>query len=666
MIGICLFFIVSCKKDKEDEIEEIDYKTGLLIPTQEEFEAVGFVEDMDTNNVLSIARIANVSSYVLNMPSVGNQMVPTPYNSCVGWSLGHGLIGYHYSKIKNTAFNGGSPAFIWNQLNGLKNEGISIISALQLLKTFGVCENNFMSPVANYTSQPSSAAIQNAKKHTISFYKRFIDVNITLMKSFLSKGYPLPIGVSIDRGFEKRSDDSYVNVSGTKVYKYKSGGNSGLHAMLIIGYDDALSAFKVMNSWGTNWGDGGYVWIDYELMKDIIFKPYFGQPELYFVVPRIVLTKPVTNIGNTNATINGNVVVSGGSNFFTVTERGFCYGRANNEPTIDSTKIINGSGIGEFTTNISNLTPNKKYYVRTYAVLSNGDLSYGNLDSLTTNCANISFGADMDSDGTIAIFNVQGGTPPYQFSVDNSAYQESNFFVGSYQAGEAYIIKIKDANDCETSELRTIDEYTFSCGSTIYDIDGNEYPTVEIGSQCWTQTNLETTRFSDGSVIAEIENSSQWGSTSSPARSSVFNNLSEMYNGYVVTDSRNVCPIGWHVPSNAEWDILTNYLGGINVAGGKIKSLIHTNYSSNSNTIGSYNAPNVGATNESGFTGRPDGYLPDYSINSLGDYQYGCWWSSTPLSSQEVIGRWVENSHTFLTVIEAPNNSGFNIRCVKD
>ena len=142
-------------------------------------------------------------------------------------------------------------------------------------------------------------------------------------------------------------------------------------------------------------------------------------------------------------------------------------------------------------------------------------------------------------------------------------------------------------------------EFTPS-SSTVTDIDGNVYNIVQIGTQRWLKENLRTSRYRNGDAITTGLNPTAWysasynnttGAYAYPA-DDVANNatMGKLYNGNAVRDSRGICPQGWHIPSNADWTTLNNYLGGNNVAGGKMKS-----------TVG-WKAPNSGATNSSNFT----------------------------------------------------------------
>lgn len=148
-------------------------------------------------------------------------------------------------------------------------------------------------------------------------------------------------------------------------------------------------------------------------------------------------------------------------------------------------------------------------------------------------------------------------------------------------------------------------ESTAPSATTVTDVDDNAYKTVTIGSQVWMAEDLRTTKYRNGDAIgttspATLDISSesapkyQWAYAGDESNVATYGRL---YSWYAVTDSRNVCPAGWHVPSDAEWTTLTDFLGGEVAAQGKLKEAgtIH------------WNSPNTGATNESGFTALPGG-----------------------------------------------------------
>ena len=197
-------------------------------------------------------------------------------------------------------------------------------------------------------------------------------------------------------------------------------------------------------------------------------------------------------------------------------------------------------------------------------------------------------------------------------------------------------------------------------GSTVTDIDGNVYNTVTIGTQVWMKENLKVSKYRNGNVIPTNMDTAAWSTTSSGAYA-IYNNdaannmiYGKLYNWYAVADSRNLCPVGWHVPSDGEWTILENFLGGASIAGGKMKAVSNL-----------WLSPNTGATNESGFSGLPGGYRTSYGAYDLIG-NLGLWWSSTEGSPTDAWYRdlvYVSgNSGRF----GSDKQSGFSVRCLRD
>ncbi len=196
---------------------------------------------------------------------------------------------------------------------------------------------------------------------------------------------------------------------------------------------------------------------------------------------------------------------------------------------------------------------------------------------------------------------------------------------------------------------------------TMTDQQGNVYKTIVIGNQEWMAENLKTTLYRNGVAIPNVTNATQWRGLTTGAWCSYNNDAQydcpygKMYNWYTVVDSRNLCPTGWHVPSDAEWTTLTNTLGGEGIAGGKMKST-GTQY---------WLSPNTGATNESGFSGLPGGLRnDDGAFFNLGNY--GGWWSSS--QDDATIARYRYLDYYFANANGSSNlkANGFSVRCVRD
>jgi len=197
--------------------------------------------------------------------------------------------------------------------------------------------------------------------------------------------------------------------------------------------------------------------------------------------------------------------------------------------------------------------------------------------------------------------------------------------------------------------------------NTVTDYDGNIYHTVTIGTQIWMVENLKTTHYRNGDPIPNVPENTQWRNLSTGAYSNLNNNAenaktySRLYNWYAATNSLNICPAGWHVPSANEWKKLETYLGGVGSAGSKMKEA-GTNHWIN---------PNTKADNSSGFTALPGG-----SRNTEGTFEAigesGHWWSSTEFSVTSAWHRRLYCNAAFIDNIYGYKTDGFSIRCIKD
>jgi uncharacterized protein (TIGR02145 family) len=214
----------------------------------------------------------------------------------------------------------------------------------------------------------------------------------------------------------------------------------------------------------------------------------------------------------------------------------------------------------------------------------------------------------------------------------------------------------------------------YTMGSGVTDIDGNFYPSIIINGQEWMQKNLAVSKYRNGDPIPTGLDNATWQSTTSGAytiyNNDAYNNTiyGKLYNWYAATDSRGLCPTGWHAPSDAEWTTLINYLdpnaagGDIwpNIAGGKMKST-----GTLENGDGLWYSPNEQATNECGFTGFPGGSR--YDFGTYNDIGYtGYWWSSTEDDSNSAWDRtfFYTNSDVFRS--SYAKQEGFSVRCVRD
>jgi uncharacterized protein (TIGR02145 family) len=192
----------------------------------------------------------------------------------------------------------------------------------------------------------------------------------------------------------------------------------------------------------------------------------------------------------------------------------------------------------------------------------------------------------------------------------------------------------------------------------------NNYPVVEIGTQIWMAENLKTTKYNDGTNIPLVQDANLWTALSTPGFCWYDNDsvtykdvYGPLYNWYTVNNSK-LCPGGWHVPTYDESSLLATYLGGLSVAGGKMKETGTSHWYS----------PNAGATNSSGFTGFGGGYRS--SINNNGSFEEmrvtGEWWTSSVSGNTYPYSFYFEYDSPYDIFETNLQTVGFSVRCIKD
>ena len=328
--------------------------------------------------------------------------------------------------------------------------------------------------------------------------------------------------------------------------------------------------------------------------------------ETSYTVPTVT-TGQVSNVTASTAVCGGSVISDGGT---TVTARGVCWS-VYQHPTVSNNHTTDGSGMGDFTSNITGLIAGVTYYVRAYATSSAG-IAYGSEESFTT-------------EGSSSIQTCPGA-------------------------------------------------------ATVTDYDGNVYNTVLIGNQCWMRENLKTTRYADGTIIGMGTSTS----TTIPYRYAPNNDTSNvsiygyLYNWKAVMRNSSssysnpsgvlgVCPTGWHVPSDAEWIVLTNFVssqseyvcgsGNSNIA----KSLASiTGWDSSTSDCAVGNNPL--SNNVTGFSALPAGlYSGSYSpLGRVADF-----WSATG-SGNIAYERYINYNNATVNDFDDSKYYALSVRCVRD
>jgi uncharacterized protein (TIGR02145 family) len=395
-------------------------------------------------------------------------------------------------------------------------------------------------------------------------------------------------------------------------------------------------------------------------------------------VPSATATAP-TNITVNSAKLNGTL----NANYLATTyvfEWGTDYGYGN--IITPSQNTINGSTLVNISADLTGLAEGTRYYFRisavnalgtsksiglTFSTLSIPVLTTKNITDVTTTAATsggtitADFGAPLSEAGVCwgTSHNPTTSGNKVQSTVANSAFTTN---LTGLTPNTTYYIRAYATNSVGTGYGNELVLKTFT--GTASDIDGNQYNTVTIGTQIWLAGNLRTTKYQNGESIAttnpaqkDITNETnpeyQWAAGAEESNTALYGRL---YTWYAVTDTRNVCPVGWHVPTGSDWDIVANFLGGYNVAASKMKEagLLH------------WADQNKDATNESGFTALPSGYRNQEGYFG-GFHDNDIFWTSNQYSAAEGYVKTMNYGSTAVSNGDHfTKNFGCSVRCVKN
>ena len=204
--------------------------------------------------------------------------------------------------------------------------------------------------------------------------------------------------------------------------------------------------------------------------------------------------------------------------------------------------------------------------------------------------------------------------------------------------------------------------FTPIIAQTVKDVDNNVYKTVTIGTQVWMAENLKTTHYRNGDSIPYVLNDiTTWENLTKGAYAPYNGNIFDLetygclYNWYAVADNRNIAPVGWHVPSQSDWEILFNYLGGDNIASAELKE----------SGTAHWKMPNSGATNSTGFTALAAGYISSGPWISF-KLSLGLWWTSNETSGKIAKYYSMYYNTSSMLLDSTIKFNGLSIRCVKD
>jgi uncharacterized protein (TIGR02145 family) len=347
-----------------------------------------------------------------------------------------------------------------------------------------------------------------------------------------------------------------------------------------------------------------------------------------------------------------------------VTARGVCWYTEPN-PTAYHTHTNDGTGNGVYYSKLTGLSPSTHYYARAYAINSfgiayGGEVTFTTTDAIATlttsattaNCSDKALsGGNITGDGGdfitakgVCYSLIAGPTISDNKTVDGIGTGAFVSHLAGLIGNSTYHVRAYATNAFGTYYGN---ETTFTTLETVSDIDGNVYDVALIGTQLWMADNLKTTMYSDGSLIPNVTDNTAWGNLTTPAYCWYNNdvttykpNYGALYNWYTAHAS-NLCPLNWHVPTDTEWSVLVNYLGGN--AGTKIKA------------FGNY-------TNESNFTALGAGCR---TTGFSGLTNNGYFWSSTD-AFPNTWARIIDWKFNDVTRFSTQRSNGYSIRCLHD
>jgi uncharacterized protein (TIGR02145 family) len=442
-------------------------------------------------------------------------------------------------------------------------------------------------------------------------------------------------------------------------------------------------------------------------MKKILYLSLFLSAVLFFTgckkeepatIP-VLATSPLINITATSATGGGIIISDGGAE---ITAKGICWGITAN-PVTSGTKTEDGDGKGQFVSNITGIDAASLYHVRAYATNSIGtaygaDLSFsssGQIPSANTLAATDITATCSTLNGTVNAYNSSttvtfeyGLTTEYgsitqaaPSSVTGKASTSVNAYISDLTPYTTYHFRVKAVNSTGT-EYGADMSYT----TLLADIEGNVYNTVTIGTQVWMKENLKTTKYNDGTAIPNITDNTVWSALTTGAYSDC-NNIpananiyGRQYNWYVIDNNaatkvtsnggKNVCPTGWHVPSDTEWKTLTDYLTNNGFGYGGSGSDIAKSMATTSGWPADGTPGNIGndqtSNNQSGFSALAGGYR---AISGVFLYigTVGAWWSSDmPNTGYGSILHISYNSSFVASGVICNAQFGVTVRCLHD
>jgi uncharacterized protein (TIGR02145 family) len=409
--------------------------------------------------------------------------------------------------------------------------------------------------------------------------------------------------------------------------------------------------------------------------------------------PPVVTTVAAAMIGQRTATAGGLVTDSRG---FEILAFGVCWDTSSH-PTIQDKHTTQTGNSASFQSNLNGLIPGQSYYLRAYAT-SKGGTGYGDEETFETdgihlpepytlslsyiNANSVVCQSELLSDGggvisargvcwsksenpTLADSHSNDGTGSESYYTHISALTgASKYYIRAYATNETGTAYGNSLSFTTLADSDAIIYYpiTFKPGTvygSVTDADFNVYKTLTLGTQTWMAENLRTTHYVGGAQIANPGNLSYWDNINSGCWSwynndTLFTKINGTLYNWLAVNSGQLCPAGWHVPTESEFSVLISYLGGEETAGGKLKET-GTHH---------WTVQTAGADNSSGFSAVAAGCIRAANFNSL--YTSCLFWTSTESNMDNAGFVTLSSSSDSARIDTGSKKAGYSVRCIKN
>lgn len=341
-------------------------------------------------------------------------------------------------------------------------------------------------------------------------------------------------------------------------------------------------------------------------------------------------------------------------------------------------------------------------------VIGQGTANLGSFSALDWSLGSYYLGIELDTgNGYLAMGTTQLLSVPYALYAENSGNATSatpnlEAVLAENNSANYQIKDLQDPTEAQDAVTKNYAETQFYSQSevddlianlqsqidnaqigSITDVDGNTYNSLTYGDQVWTVENAEMVTYRDGTPIPEVTDNTEWQNLTTGAWTYYNNNPNKprLYNWYAVmgihdtdpsTPNKEFAPVGWHVPSDAEWTTLENHLiaNGYNyddtTEGNKIAKAMASTKGWNSSTDTGAPGNDLNLNNSSNFNAFPEGLFFDLYGSFSSEGLDAIFWSSTEINAVYAWGRSLNNNYSGLSRNFSSNQDGFSVRFVRD